>query len=83
MVLLYVNSSCYLSQDRNMILGSRGFFVTPCDSVAVIANNTDAVPYFAKHGQLFTSLYCHKCVQLRSCNAISNKQMEERILICL
>jgi len=32
--------------DRNMILGAAGFFVTPCDSVAVIANNTAAIPYF-------------------------------------
>jgi len=36
--------------DRNMILGRAGFFVTPCDSVAVIADNTAAIPYFAKHG---------------------------------
>jgi len=36
--------------DRNMILGTAGFFVTPCDSVAVIANNTAAIPYFKKHG---------------------------------
>ncbi|XP_018007767.1 phosphoglucomutase-1-like [Hyalella azteca] len=32
--------------DRNMILGERGFFVTPCDSVAVIANNASCIPYF-------------------------------------
>lgn len=32
--------------DRNMILG-RGFFVTPSDSVAVIAANAqEAIPYF-------------------------------------
>lgn len=32
--------------DRNMILGS-GFFVTPSDSVAVIAANAqEAIPYF-------------------------------------
>lgn len=36
--------------DRNMILGDRGFFVTPCDSVAVIANNTDCIPYFVETG---------------------------------
>ena len=38
------------SQDRNMILGEGGFFVTPCDSVAVIANNTQCIPYFVKNG---------------------------------
>jgi len=37
--------------DRNMILGHR-FFVTPSDSVAVIAANADAIPYFAKNGGL-------------------------------
>lgn len=31
--------------DRNMILG-RGFFVTPSDSVAIIAANAQAIPYF-------------------------------------
>lgn len=35
--------------DRNMILGKR-FFVTPSDSVAIIAANATAIPYFQKHG---------------------------------
>lgn len=35
--------------DRNMILGSR-FFITPSDSVAMIAANYKAIPYFAKGG---------------------------------
>ncbi len=34
--------------DRNMILGAKAFFVTPCDSLAVIANNLDAIPYFGR-----------------------------------
>jgi len=34
--------------DRNMILGAEGFFVTPCDSLAVIAHHLDAIPYFQK-----------------------------------
>jgi len=33
--------------DRNMILGNN-FFVTPSDSVAVIAANAECIPYFAK-----------------------------------
>lgn len=37
--------------DRNMILGRR-FFVTPSDSLAVIAANAEAVPYFARAGGL-------------------------------
>ncbi|CAN0457211.1 unnamed protein product, partial [Hapterophycus canaliculatus] len=38
--------------DRNMILGRR-FFVTPSDSLAVIAANAaTAVPYFARAGGL-------------------------------
>ncbi|CAB3404227.1 unnamed protein product [Caenorhabditis bovis] len=32
--------------DRNMILGKSSFFVTPSDSLAVIADNIDAIPYF-------------------------------------
>lgn len=36
--------------DRNMILGKSAFFVTPSDSLAVIANNTQCIPYFRKHG---------------------------------
>ena len=34
--------------DRNMILGANAFFVTPCDSLAVIANNLEDIPYFQK-----------------------------------
>lgn len=33
-----------------MVIGKNGFFVSPCDSLAVIANNTDAIPYFVKTG---------------------------------
>lgn len=33
-----------------MILGHKAFFVTPSDSVAVIADNTDCIPYFKKNG---------------------------------
>jgi phosphoglucomutase len=36
--------------DRNMILGKNGFFVTPCDSVAVLAAHLTHIPYFKKHG---------------------------------
>ena len=32
--------------DRNMILGADAFFVTPCDSLAVIAHHIDTIPYF-------------------------------------
>ncbi len=35
--------------DRNMILG-RQFFVTPSDSVAIIAAHAHAIPFFAKTG---------------------------------
>eukprot|EP01060_Flectonema_neradi_P027661 TRINITY_DN3726_c0_g1_i2.p1 TRINITY_DN3726_c0_g1~~TRINITY_DN3726_c0_g1_i2.p1 ORF type:complete len:633 (+),score=145.13 TRINITY_DN3726_c0_g1_i2:104-2002(+) len=37
--------------DRNMILGSQ-FFVSPSDSLAVIAANADAIPYFKRAGGL-------------------------------
>jgi len=37
--------------DRNMILGDQ-FFVTPSDSLAVIAANADAIPFFKKNGGL-------------------------------
>ncbi|XP_037537517.1 phosphoglucomutase-1-like isoform X2 [Nematolebias whitei] len=36
--------------DRNMILGKNGFFVTPSDSVAVIADNIFCIPYFQRTG---------------------------------
>lgn len=35
--------------DRNMILGSR-FFVTPSDSLAIIAANAHVIPFFQKKG---------------------------------
>lgn len=35
--------------DRNMVLGGR-FFVTPSDSVAVLAANSKAIPFFASAG---------------------------------
>ncbi|OXA51339.1 phosphoglucomutase-1 isoform X2 [Folsomia candida] len=34
--------------DRNMLLGAGGFFVTPSDSLAVLAANLNAIPYFNK-----------------------------------
>lgn len=33
-----------------MILGKNGFFVTPSDSVAVIADNIFCIPYFQRTG---------------------------------
>uniref|UniRef100_A0A6U0QQY7 phosphoglucomutase (alpha-D-glucose-1,6-bisphosphate-dependent) n=1 Tax=Eucampia antarctica TaxID=49252 RepID=A0A6U0QQY7_9STRA len=37
--------------DRNMILGSK-FFVTPSDSLAVIAANANKIPFFSQQGGL-------------------------------
>jgi phosphoglucomutase len=37
--------------DRNMILG-RNFFVTPSDSLAIIAAHADLIPFFAQQGGL-------------------------------
>lgn len=36
--------------DRNMILGRDAFFVTPCDSVAVLGANLEVIPYFKREG---------------------------------
>ncbi|XP_011140816.1 phosphoglucomutase isoform X2 [Harpegnathos saltator] len=36
--------------DRNMILGEKAFFVTPSDSLAVLAANLKLIPYFQKIG---------------------------------
>ncbi|KAK7485273.1 hypothetical protein BaRGS_00023524 [Batillaria attramentaria] len=36
--------------DRNMILGQNAFFVTPNDSLAVLANNLECIPYFQRTG---------------------------------
>ncbi len=33
-----------------MILGAKAFFVTPSDSLAVIANNMESIPYFRRTG---------------------------------
>jgi len=33
-----------------MILGQSAFFVSPCDSLAVIADNVEVIPYFHKAG---------------------------------
>ena len=37
-------------QDRNMIIGEGAFFVNPSDSLAVLANNLDCIPYFQRLG---------------------------------
>lgn len=36
--------------DRNMILGAQGFFVTPSDSLAVLGDHLEAIPYFKRTG---------------------------------
>ena len=36
--------------DRNMILGQNAFFVTPGDSLAVLANNLELIPWFKAKG---------------------------------
>lgn len=36
--------------DRNMILGKNAIFVNPCDSLAVMAEHLDKIPYFRHHG---------------------------------
>lgn len=36
--------------DRNMIIGHKAFFVTPSDSLAVIAHYLECIPYFKKQG---------------------------------
>jgi len=33
-----------------MILGHKAFFVTPNDSLAIIADYVDCIPYFKKNG---------------------------------
>lgn len=33
-----------------MILGKKGFFVTPSDSLAILADNLDCIPYFRNTG---------------------------------
>ena len=50
MKMAYLNDFLFtFTQDRNMILGNK-FFVTPSDSVAILADNAQFIPYFAKHG---------------------------------
>jgi phosphoglucomutase len=54
--------------DRNMILGKR-FFVTPSDSVAMIAANAqEAIPYFQSGTRVMRcTLYVFPIVLLRRC----------------
>jgi len=44
-------AACDGDADRNMILGSQ-FFVTPSDSLAVLAAHANAIPFFAQQGGL-------------------------------
>ena len=37
--------------DRNTILGQNAFFVTPYDSLVVLANNLEHLPWFKANGQ--------------------------------
>lgn len=60
-ILIMLNDRLPLSSigdgDRNMILG-RGFFVTPSDSVAIIAANAqEAIPYFRSGIKVKNSLW--------------------------
>ena len=32
-----------------MILGAGGFFVSPCDSLAILADNLASIKYFSRH----------------------------------
>uniref|UniRef100_T1J6R3 phosphoglucomutase (alpha-D-glucose-1,6-bisphosphate-dependent) n=1 Tax=Strigamia maritima TaxID=126957 RepID=T1J6R3_STRMM len=36
--------------DRNMLLGHNAFFVTPSDSLAILADNLECIPYFQRNG---------------------------------
>ena len=42
-------AACDGDADRNMILGKH-FFVTPSDSIAIIAANFESIPYLKKKG---------------------------------
>ena len=37
--------------ERNTILGQNAFFVTPYDSLVVLANNLEHLPWFKANGQ--------------------------------
>jgi len=43
-------AACDGDGDRNMIIGEGAFFVNPSDSLAVLANNLDCIPYFRRLG---------------------------------
>ncbi|TRY58682.1 hypothetical protein DNTS_028453, partial [Danionella cerebrum] len=44
------NPAFAVSLDRYMVLGERGFFVSPSDSLAVMAANLSCIPYFSQRG---------------------------------
>lgn len=52
-------AACDGDADRNMILGKK-FFVTPSDSLAVIAANAQSIPYFKKNGLKGGAEFTHR-----------------------
>ncbi|VDP90451.1 unnamed protein product [Echinostoma caproni] len=56
--------------DRNMLIGQRGFFISPCDSLAVIADNAASIKYFQQTG-------------LRGCaRSMPTSRALDRVLLC-
>ena len=56
--------------DRNMILGAKGFFVTPSDSLAVLGENLEQIPYFRGRG---VKGYARSMPTSRAIDLVANK----------
>ena len=58
--------------DRNTILGQNAFFVTPYDSLVVLANNLEHLPWFKANGQEGQGrrgeVYVHQRVNVKRAN---------------
>lgn len=51
-----------------MILGKNGFFVTPSDSVAVLAANASCIPYLSRGEGLCSEMCALLCGKRKAAN---------------
>lgn len=61
-----------------MIIGKNAFFVNPSDSLAVIANNLDCIPYFRKNG---VSGFARSMPTSAACDRVAKKLGKEMFVV--
>ena len=65
--------------DRNTILGQNAFFVTPYDSLVVLANNLEHLPWFKANGQEGQGRRGEVYVHQRVMDRVTKKRGLERL----